>query len=82
LKGATIVDLDASGRLNIPGALLEYAGIDLKKSNEIIVSGLGEKVEIWTVDSYEKQVLGEDTDFDFGNLAEDVRRDIEKGSAT
>jgi hypothetical protein len=43
---------------------------------------LGEKVEIWTVDAYEKQVLGEDTDFDFGNLAEDVRRDIEKGSAT
>jgi len=41
-----------------------------------------EKVEIWTVDAYEKQVLGEDTDFDFGNLAEDVRRDIEKGSAT
>lgn len=82
LKGATIVDLDASGRLNIPGVLLDYAGIDLKKSNEIIVSGLGEKVEIWTVDAYEKQVLGEDTDFDFGNLAEDVRRDIEKGSAT
>lgn len=82
MKGATIVDLDASGRLNIPAALLEYAGIDLKKSNEIIVSGLGEKVEIWTVESYEKQVLGADSDFDFGNLAEDVRRDIDNGSAT
>ena len=28
MKGATIVDLDASGRLNIPAALLEYAGIE------------------------------------------------------
>ena len=82
MKGATIVDLDASGRLNIPAALLDYARIDLNKSNEIIVPGLGEKVELWTVDSYEKQVLGEDTDFDFGNLAENVRRDLENGSAT
>ncbi|MGY8917411.1 MAG: division/cell wall cluster transcriptional repressor MraZ [Flavobacteriales bacterium] len=82
MKGATIVDLDASGRLNIPAALLEYAGIDLKKSNEIIVSGLGEKVEIWTVDSSEKQVFGADSEFDFGNLAADVRRVIDNGSAT
>ena len=82
MKGATIVNLDASGRLNIPAALLEYAGIDLSKSNEIIVSGLGEKVEIWTVEGYENQVLGDDTDFDFGDLAEDVRRDIEPGNAT
>jgi len=81
MKGATLVDLDASGRLNIPTALLEYAGIDLSKGNEIIVSGLGEKVEIWAVDAYEKQVLGEDDAFDFGSLAEDVRRDIESGSA-
>ena len=82
MKGATIVNLDASGRLNVPTALLEYAGIDLSKSNEIIVSGLGEKVEIWTVEGYGKQVLSDDTDFDFGNLAEDVRKDIEPGNAT
>ena len=82
MKGATIVNLDASGRLNVPTALLEYVGIDLSKSNEIIVSGLGEKVEIWTVEGYRKQVLSDDTDFDFGNLAEDVRKDIEPGNAT
>ena len=82
MKGATIVNLDASGRLNVPTALLEYAGIGLSKSNEIIVSGLGEKVEIWTVEGYGKQVLSDDTDFDFGNLAEDVRKDIEPGNAT
>ncbi|PCJ82650.1 MAG: division/cell wall cluster transcriptional repressor MraZ [Bacteroidetes bacterium] len=83
MKGATLVELDSSGRLNIPTALLEYANIDLSKGNEIIVSGLGEKAEIWAVDAYEKQVLGEndDSDFDFGTLAEEVRRDIESGGA-
>ena len=77
MKGATIVDLDASGRLNIPKALLEHVGIDLTKGNEIIVSGLGEKVEIWTVEAYQTQVLDDSDEFDFGGLAEDVRTDID-----
>ena len=82
MKGATLVDLDSSGRLNIPTALLDYAGIDLSKSNEIIVSGLGEKVEIWTVEAYQIQVLNDENDFDFGNLAEDVRKDIDPNLLT
>jgi MraZ protein len=82
MKGATIVDLDSSGRLNVPAALLEYAGIDLTKGNEVIVSGLGEKVEIWTKEAYDAQVLSDDEDFDFGNLAEDVRQDIDPNSRT
>ena len=82
MKGATLVDLDSSGRLNIPTALLDYAGIDLSKSNEIIVSGLGEKVEIWTVEAYQTQVLNDEDDFDFGNLAEDVRKDIDPNLLT
>ena len=82
MKGATLVDLDSSGRLNIPNALLDYAGIDLSKSNEIIVSGLGEKVEIWTVEAYQTQVLNDKDDFDFGNLAEDVRKDIDPNLLT
>ena len=82
MKGATLVDLDSSGRLNIPTALLDYAGIDLSKSNEIIVSGLGEKVEIWTFEAYQTQVLNDEDDFDFGNLAEDVRKDIDPNLLT
>ena len=82
MKGATLVDLDSSGRLNIPTALLDYAGIDLSKSNEIIVSGLGEKVEIWTVEAYQTQVINDEDDFDFGNLAEDVRKDIDPNLLT
>ena len=82
MKGATLVDLDSSGRLNIPTALFDYAGIDLSKSNEIIVSGLGEKVEIWTVEAYQTQVLNDEDDFDFGNLAEEVRKDIDPNLLT
>jgi len=82
MNGATLVDLDSSGRLNVPTALLDYAGIDLSKSNEIIVSGLGEKVEIWTVEAYQTQVLNDEDDFDFGNLAEDVRKDIDPNLLT
>ena len=82
MKGATLVDLDSSGRLNVPTALLDYAGIDLSKSNEIVVSGLGEKVEIWTVEAYQTQVLNDEDDFDFGNLAEDVRKDIDPNLLT
>ena len=82
MKGATLVELDSSGRLNVPAALLEYAGIDLKKGNEIIVSGLGEKVEIWSKEAYSKQVLSDKDDFDFGDLAEVVRKDIDPETRT
>jgi MraZ protein len=82
MKGATLVELDSSGRLNVPAALLEYAGIDLKKGNEIIVSGLGEKVEIWAKDAYSNQVLSDEDDFDFGDLAEVVRKDIDPETTT
>ena len=41
MKGATHVDVDGAGRINLPAALLEYAGIDPKNAKEVIVSGLG-----------------------------------------
>jgi MraZ protein len=80
MKGATLVELDATGRLLIPSALLEYASIDHKESNELIISGLGEKAEIWSKANYDQQIL--DEDFDFGALAEDVRKDIEDPGST
>lgn len=76
MKGATMMELDANGRLLIPAALLEYAGINLKDSNDLIISGLGEKAEIWSKANYDAEIL--DDDFDFGSLAEDVRADIEE----
>jgi len=76
MKGATLLELDTTGRLLIPSALLEYAEIDLKKSNEVILTGLGEKMEIWSSANYKREIL--DDDFDFGSLAEEVRQDIDR----
>ncbi len=80
MKGATHVELDGSGRINLPSLLLEHAGINAKEDNEIIVSGLGEKIEIWSKARYSASVLDDNEDFDFGDLAEEVRRDLEPGS--
>jgi MraZ protein len=77
MKGATHVELDGAGRINLPAALLAYASIHPADANEVIVSGLGEKVEIWNHEAYHKQVIQEDDSIDFGALAESVRKDIE-----
>lgn len=74
MKGATMMELDATGRLLIPAALLEYAGISAE-NNEIIITGMLEKIEIWNKDAYNALVLEEDEDF--GDLAEEIRREIE-----
>ncbi|MFT4779914.1 MAG: MraZ protein [Flavobacteriales bacterium] len=74
MKGATMMELDGTGRLLIPSSLLEYAGISADK-NEIIITGMLEKIEIWNKDAYNALVLEEDEDF--GDLAEEIRREIE-----
>ncbi len=74
MKGATMMELDGTGRLLIPSSLLEYAGISADK-NEIIITGMLEKIEIWNKDAYTALVLEEDEDF--GDLAEEIRREIE-----
>ncbi|HEY8404686.1 MAG TPA: division/cell wall cluster transcriptional repressor MraZ [Flavobacteriales bacterium] len=74
LNGATELELDGVGRLNIPSHLLAYAGIDLKKSNEVIVCGMGQKIEIWSKEVRDEKM--ENPDFNFEELAEEVQRDI------
>ena len=66
-----------ANRINIPALLLGHAGIQLPADNEIIVSGLGEKIELWSKARYDKSVLDDAEDFDFGTLAEEVRQDLE-----
>jgi MraZ protein len=80
MKGATHVELDGAARISIPAALLAHAGIDLAEGNEVVVSGIGEKIEIWSKARYDEQVLSDGDDFDFGDLAEEVRRDLEPGN--
>lgn len=76
MKGATLVEFDSTGRLLIPSALLTYAGIAPAEDNEIVVTGVLEKIEIWSAKRYEEQVLA-DEDEDFSDLAEEVRQQIE-----
>ncbi|MFM2196143.1 MAG: hypothetical protein RL092_1743 [Bacteroidota bacterium] len=74
MKGATLIELDAAGRISIPSVLLEYIQIN-SKANDLVITGLGEKMEIWNSDAYQNQVLGDD--MDFSDLAEEVRKDLD-----
>lgn len=76
MKGATLVEFDATGRLLIPAALLDYAMIT-EGGNELVISGVGEKMEIWSKKQYDEVVLNADDD-DLSLLIDDVRKDIER----
>jgi MraZ protein len=80
MKGATLVELDSNGRMLIPAALLEYAEIEIDENNECVITGLGEKMELWSASNHQDVII--DEDFDFGSLAEDVRKDIERNPNT
>jgi DNA-binding transcriptional regulator/RsmH inhibitor MraZ len=43
-----------------------------------VITGLGEKMELWSAKNHENVIL--EDDFDFGSLAEDVRKDIERNN--
>jgi MraZ protein len=50
LSGAFSVDADKQGRINLPAALRQYAGV----KNQVIVTGLGDHVEIWSTKTWEE----------------------------
>ena len=55
--------------------LQEHAGIDLKASNEVVVSAMGEKIEVWSLANYQAKIAEDDN---FDELAEEIGRDIEQ----
>lgn len=65
LNGATPLTPDGSSRVNLPGNLMEYAGI----GREVKVLGNNDRIEIWDKEKYD-QMLKED--IDFASLAEEV----------
>ena len=65
-RGASELTLDAAGRVLLPKALLEYAGI----SNDVVLSCQFNKIEVWAQDAYEAQMDNEPENF--ANLAEEV----------
>ena len=64
--GVKLLEMDSSGRLNIPKDLKGFAGL---KSDLVLSSSVG-MIEIWDRDAYEGSI--NDPEVDFGALAEDV----------
>jgi len=72
MAGVRPVELDISGRINIPNELIAFANI---KKNLVLTSQIN-KIEIWDKENYEK-VLN-DEGIDFGTLAEEVMGQSQK----
>ncbi len=64
--GVKLLDMDSSGRLNIPNDLIGFASL----SPELVLSASVGMIEVWSKDAYEQSI--NDPEVDFGALAEDV----------
>ncbi len=64
--GVKLVELDSTGRLQIPKDLVAFAGIN----KNLVLSSAINIVEIWDKDRYEKAI--DDAAVDFAELAEEV----------
>lgn len=67
LRGATYVSLDASGKLNVPQSLLDYA--EIKK--DIVIFGVLSRFEIWDKDKY-NNMFNDTTDNVLADNAADI----------
>jgi MraZ protein len=72
LRGNTEVDLDSNGRFLIPKTMLKYSQIE----KEVIVVGMGNRVEIWNPSLYEKYLITDQKEF--SKLAEKYLGDSNK----
>lgn len=68
LSGATTVEFDKQGRINLQAPLISYAGLQ----KECIVIGTGDRLEIWSSDNWN----------DFFNSTKDSMSDIAEGLFT
>ena len=78
-RGATELELDASGRLLLPRRLLDYAGI----RDSVVLLAYAQRIECWDPTLYEN--LLSDEPADFARLAEEImggagraERDVER----
>ena len=69
--GVKLVELDATGRIQIPKDLCDFAGIQ----KQVVMSSSANIIEIWDKEKYEK-VINDAAD-DFADLAEEVMGNTE-----
>ncbi|WP_158795202.1 division/cell wall cluster transcriptional repressor MraZ [Pedobacter sp. L105] len=72
-RGATELTLDASGRVNLPKSLLEFAGIE----GDVVLACQFDKIELWSKAAYDSLLDSEPEDF--ANLAEEVMGNKNRG---
>ncbi|MBK9256947.1 MAG: division/cell wall cluster transcriptional repressor MraZ [Saprospiraceae bacterium] len=65
-RGATELEMDAAERINLPGTLMDYAGID----KDVVLFAYQQQIEIWAKDKYEAMVGDEPEDF--ASIAENI----------
>ncbi len=58
-RGNTVVELDSSGRFLIPKQMLNYAQLE----KQVVVVGMGNKVELWNPDLYKEQLYDNQNEF-------------------
>ncbi|MCZ2100048.1 MAG: division/cell wall cluster transcriptional repressor MraZ [Chitinophagales bacterium] len=58
-RGATELEVDSSERINLPGSLMEYAGID----KDVMLFAYQNQIEIWAKDKYEAMIEEEPDDY-------------------
>lgn len=59
LRGNTETELDNNGRLLIPKTLIRHAQLD----KEVIVVGMGNRIEVWNPEMYEKFLITDQKEF-------------------
>src|ERR1700712_529640 len=73
-RGASELTLDGAGRVLLPKALLEYAGIEA----DVVLSCQFNKIEVWAEAAYNAQLDNEPENF--AKLAEEVMGNAGKGN--
>ncbi len=74
MRGATILTLDAAGRVLLPKVLLDYAGV----ATEVVLACQFDRVEVWAKAAYDEMMNG-GADVDFSALAQEVMGDLDFG---
>ena len=69
--GIKEVELDSTGRILLAKDLLAYSGI----SKDVTMASIGNIIEIWDKAAYENDLAN--TNSNFGELAEEVMKDVE-----